>query len=379
MNMPSTPSHRTLRGVFLLLAAIGLIGCRQHDRRPEDQGNRTDERQAIHQTLPDAQAGVLSRLMPDPRIVNTHEHLRGGANPLAKMAEADRRAGVAATALVASPRWTFTLQKGTGFEEHHENNEYLCRLARENPGRYYAFVTFDPDEEGITRKLEDYVAQGATGVKLYAGHGAVTGDGRPFHVCPLDDPKLLPLYEYCEVHRIPVCLHVNMRKFPDEARRVFERYPDLPIIVPHFGLWSGLLSKLDELLTEYPNLLTDQSFGWWYSLDGLGRYDKNPDAFRDFIIKYQDRVLFGTDVVITEFAGKSAEALTDFWLSYRASLELDRYDFTDRDGKVHHFKGLALPQDVLRKIYHENWERLLKRCGRFVPMDPSQPLAVTGG
>ena len=182
--------------------------------------------------------------------MNTHEHLRHLPQALAKLEETNRRSGVVASGLVASSRYTFTLKQGTGFIEHHDNNEYLCRLAREYPGEYYAFVTFDPDEEGITRKLEEYLGQGATGVKLYAGHGAATGDGRPFHVCPLDDPKLLPLYEYCQVHRVPICLHINMRKFADEARRVFDRYPDLPIIVPHYGLWSGLLPKLDKLLTD---------------------------------------------------------------------------------------------------------------------------------
>jgi len=254
--------------------------------------------------------------------------------------------------------------------DHHRNNEFLCRLARENPGQYYAFVTFDPDEDDIVRKLEEYLAKGAMGVKLYAGHGAKTGDGRPFHVCPLDDPKLLLLYEYCERHRIPICLHINMRKFADEAFRVFERYPDLPMIVPHFALWSGKLSNLDRLLTDYPSLMTDNSFGWWYSDAGLRRYDKNRRRFREFVIRHQDRILFGTDVVITDYRGKSADALTDFWLSYRCSLELAEYDFVDRhykEPKVYHFKGLALPEEVVRKIYRGNWERLLERIGRSEP------------
>ena len=153
----------------------------------------------------EAQAEILARLMPDPQIVNTHEHLMNRPLAVTKLETANRRAGMVATALVASSRYTFTLRKGTGFVDHHKNNEFLCRLARENPGRYHAFVTFDPEEESIVGKLEEYLAQGAMGVKLYAGHGGKTGDDRPFHVCPLDDPKLLPLYEYCERHRIPIC------------------------------------------------------------------------------------------------------------------------------------------------------------------------------
>ena len=380
MNLSSTaPITQAIRAAIPLLAVLALTGCPDTNPEPKDHRKQADRQQPAREKLTAAQAQVLSRLMPDPQIVNTHEHLWHVPIALAKLEETNHRTGVVSTALVASSRYTFTLRKGTGFVEHHDNNEYLCRLARQNPGEYYAFVTFDPDEEGITRKLEEYLAQGATGVKLYAGHGETTGDDRPFHVCPLDDPRLLPLYEYCQVHRVPICLHINMRKFEAEARQVFDRYRDLPFIVPHFGLWSGLLPKLDKLLTEYPALMTDNSFGWWYSVPGLRRYDRNPQAFRDFMIKHQDRILFGTDVVITDARVKSTDALTDFWLSYRCSLELEEYDFADRNGEVHHFKGLALPEAVLRKIYHENWRSLLERCGRFVAAPEPQRAALNAG
>ena len=324
-----------------------------------------------------AQKQLLSLLLPNPQIVNTHEHLMqtAGEGARLKLEAANRRSGVVSTALVASSLYTFTLQKGIGFIDHHKNNEYLCRLATLHPGEYYAFVTFDPEEEGIVRKLEEYLGKGATGVKLYAGHGANVGDDEPFHVCPLDDPRLLALYDYCQAHRVPICLHINLRKFEAETRRVLDRYPKLPLIIPHFGLWSGSdrRARLDRLLTDYPNVMTDNSFGWWYSVPGLKRYDpkndKRPPSMRDFFIKHQDRILFGTDVVVTAGAGKSADALTDFWLAYRCSLELEEYEFRDKDRKLHRFKGLTLPEDVLRKVYRENWVRFLTQCGRYVPLD----------
>jgi predicted TIM-barrel fold metal-dependent hydrolase len=155
-----------------------------------------------------------------------------------------------------------------------------------------------------------------------------------------------------------------MRKFEDEAIRVFERYPDLTIIVPHCALWSGLLSKLDALLDKYPALYTDLSFGWWYTVPAFKRFDKDPRKFREFLVKHQDRVLFGTDVVITAASSKSTAALTDFFLSYRCVLELEEFDFRDRNGELFHYKGLALPEDVVRKIYRDNFVRLLERTGR---------------
>ena len=373
MNRPTRiPAFRASLGVLAGLLLSTSVAC---------------ERASPDSTSPPwctpAQAKLLSLLMPDPQIVNTHQHLmdtRGGLARL-KLEAVNRRVGVVSTALVGSSLWTFTLKKGTGFVEHHQNNEFLCQLAGENPGQYSAWVTFDPEDEDIVPRLEAYLTAGALGVKLYVGHGAKTGDGRPFHVCPLDDPKLIPLYDYCQAHRVPICLHINMDKFEMEARRVFDRYPELPVIVPHYALWSRSKrrGRLDRLLTRYPSLLTDNSFGWSYSVAGFKRYDKDTRAMRDFIIKHQDRILFGTDVVITAAKSKSTDALTDFFLAYRASLELAEFDFRDLKGKEYHFKGLALPEAVVRKIYRENWLRLLKRIGRVNQSGPSQPVAVSGG
>jgi len=381
-----------LLGMAAFLVVSPGCDCRTQAPRGDAAGSKSEGQSSpppSHRPT-EAQAELLARLLPDPRIVNTHEHLREtrGDGARLKLDAANARSGVTASGLVASSRYTFTLRKGTGFVDHHDNNEYLCRIAREHPGRYYAFVTFDPEEPDIVRKLEEYLGKGATGVKLYAGHGANTGDGRPFHVCPLDHPRLLPLYEYCQVHRVPIVYHINMRKYAKEAYRVLQRYPELPVIIPHFALWSGLLPKLDRLLDTYPNVMTDISFGWWYSVPGLKRISnaapgrilkKGQIPFRDFMIKHQDRIMFGTDVVVTEAGSKSADALADFWLSYRCMLELEEYDFTDRKGEVHHFRGLSLPEEVLRKIYRENWLRLLERCGRGEPAGATAAAGVSGG
>ena len=93
-----------------------------------------------------AQKQLLSLLLPNAQIVNTHEHLMqtAGEGARLKLEAANRRSGVVSTALVASSLYTFTLQKGIGFIDHHKNNEYLCRLATLHPGEYYAFGHLRP-------------------------------------------------------------------------------------------------------------------------------------------------------------------------------------------------------------------------------------------
>ena len=149
-------------------------------------------------------------------------------------------------------------------------------------------------------------------------------------------------------------------------------YLSLNKVTTLVNVFENLKFVGEEMLDRLPNMVTDFSARIrWLGIQ--------PRAARKFFIEYQDRILFGTDVVITESPAKSTDALTDFWLSYRCSLELEEYDFTDRKGEVHHFKGLALPEAVLRKIYHENWQRLLERCGRVVPTAGPQKAAINAG
>src|SRR5690606_13291075 len=99
-------------------------------------------------------------------------------------------------------------------------------------------------------------------------------------------------------------------------------------------------------LDAYPNFYVDIDA----RISELGR---QPYTARDFMIKYQDRILFGTDTA------PDAEA---YRLYYRFLETKDEYiDPT----KAHHLQGrwmiygLHLPDQVLEKIYYKNAVKLL--------------------
>ena len=135
--MGNSPRRSAERATAVLLAVVWATACLHCDRgSPEQQ-----DRPASASQMTDAQARTLSRLMPEPRIINTHEHLMDHPQALAWLEETNRRVGIVSTALVASSRFTFYLDK-SGFVDHHDNNEFLCRLAREHPEKKVVSIDF---------------------------------------------------------------------------------------------------------------------------------------------------------------------------------------------------------------------------------------------
>jgi predicted TIM-barrel fold metal-dependent hydrolase len=73
---------------------------------------------------------------------------------------------------------------------------------------------------------------------------------------------------------------------------------------------------------------------------------------RNFLLKYQDRVLYGTDLGFGK--QNNAETAVKNWQAqyardWRYFATTDRFDYEGRE-----VQGLGLPQSVLRKIFHDN-------------------------
>ena len=97
-------------------------------------------------------------------------------------------------------------------------------------------------------------------------------------------------------------------------------------------------------------------------------FSRDPQATRDFFLRYQERILFGTDI------GAKALLASPDWASkrMRAARASDRAQVSgegrgvqpgSEDGFLFgkfagQFHGIALPEDALRKIYAGNFERL---------------------
>ena len=311
---------------------------------------------------------VLGSAQASTRIVNVHEHLQSLADA-PRLLEVMDAYGVAKSILMGSSWFTITLNERVGFTRYDENNAELVKIAKAYPGRFEAWPTINPNDPLKLEKLKQLVADGATGLKLYLGHGFIKRtDGRyMFHTMAMDDPEMLPVYAYCQRNFVPICFHVNPGPtrpgFAEEFIAVLEAFPDLKIICPHFMLSSIRDSRLREFLDTIPNLYSDLSFGHdSFLIQGLKRISKNPPKFRKIFSRYPTRFMWGTDLVITEHESKSVEWMSERFQAYLDMLTLTSYQVPFLPGEE--LNGLALEKDLLEGILFRNYEK-------FVALRPS--------
>jgi predicted TIM-barrel fold metal-dependent hydrolase len=237
--------------------------------------------------------------------------------------------------------------------------------------------------ERAVAQLEADVKAGAGGVgEISKGLGLSTrkADGT---LLAVDDPALDPIWEACARLNVPVFIHTadpaeffepidfnnerwlelalhTDRRYQDQQRyprfealmaqrdRLFTRHPRTQFVMAHFGWHGNDLKRLAKMLDAMPNVTTEMGA----VLHELGR---QPRAAREFLIKYQDRVLFGKD------AWEPSEYPTYWRVLETADEYFDYYRDYHAFWKMY---GLDLPDDVLKKIYYGNALRLVKTLPR---------------
>ena len=276
-------------------------------------------------------------------------------------------------------RLMVNLSGGTGaeFETGYRN------LPGRYPGRFVAFANLDFaglgtagwSERAVARLAEDY-KHGARGLKIFKNLGLSVIDAKGVRV-PVDDPRLDPVWDKCAELGIPVLIHsgeprsffdpqdkfnerwLELKQFPQRARPpekyppfeqilreqhlMFAKHPKTRYIDAHLGWLGGDLARLGRLFDQLPNVYTEIGA----VLAELGR---QPRTAREWFIKYQDRVLFGKDTWAA-----------DEYLVYFRVLETDD-EYFDYYRKRHAFwkmYGLALPDEVLKKLYYKNALRVI--------------------
>lgn len=148
-----------------------------------------------------------------------------------------------------------------------------------------------------------------------------------------DDPRNLLLFEACEKVSLPVMFHIDqnknmVEKGMERVDNVLKQFPKCKVIAHAY--WWRQLKDADRQLQQYPNLYADLS--GTVVPDLLNRDRKYA---REFIVRNQDKLLFGTD---------------EGWWSFKKDPSpYKHYTF---------FETLDLPQEVRYKIYRGNAEKL---------------------
>jgi len=351
-----------------LAAALTLVACTKADPpAPAAEAPATPpaagEEAPAADTAPDPpHSGTVLEGIP---IVNVHEHIQSTREAGRLLAAMDQT-GIERTILMGSSWFTVTLNQGDGFTRVDWNNRQVLHIAKRHPKRFLAWPTIDPADPQKLDALKEYVSLGASGLKLYLGHGL--HDLRPgatgyfFHTVAMDDPGMLPVYAYCQEIGLPIMFHVNPGPtapgFADEFIDVLRAYPDMKVIAPHFILSSIKSSRLRELLDAFPNVYSDLSFGHDDFLGaGLKRISRKPKKFQKILADYPTRFMFGTDVVVTAAAQKNAD-----WIAIRVRAYLDmlsKAEYTTEVVPGKTLKGLALGREALERVLFKNFDALV--------------------
>jgi predicted TIM-barrel fold metal-dependent hydrolase len=246
------------------------------------------------------------------------------------------------------------------------------------PNRFIVFANINFESIGnidwaekTVKQLAEDVRNGAQGLKIFKNLGFSVLDTSGKRV-PVDDPRIDPIWEKCAELGIPVLIHtadpapfwepqdeqnerwLELKERPgrkrsdkdpapwqqiiDEQHRVFKNHPNTLFINAHLGWYGNNLQKLGELMDQMPNMYTEIGA----VLAELGR---QPRSARAFMIKYQDRIMFGKD------AWEPEEYLTYFRVLETVDEYFDYYRKRHAFWKIY---GLDLPDEVLKKIYYKN-------------------------
>ncbi len=244
-------------------------------------------------------------------------------------------------------------------------------LEEKYDSKILAFPTIDPRDQEKLKIIKDQLARGAIGFNSFSGHTAeLFPEPKKTiydYLGPLNRSDMEEVYEYFEREQIPFNWHVKLKNdtLYSQVRDVMKKYPDMIVDFPHFGVLGTDLYRLEELMDNYSGVYTDISFGG-FAKWGMPRVSNNIELYREFVNKYHDRVMFGTDIVITNNVRKTVPWLVDHIMAYRNMLEKDEYYVNIQNITGEGFdlnetlNGLGLGQEILDEIYYETPMRFLK-------------------
>ena len=241
--------------------------------------------------------------------------------------------------------------------------------------------------------IDNCIADGAVAVKVWKNIGMEIRN-RNGNLIMIDDPQLYPVFRHLEERGIPLVGHLGEPRncwlpleemtvkndssyfaqnpqyhmylhpgFPSyeeqiAARdRMLEKHPGLIFIGCHLASLEWSVDEMAGFLDRFPNAAMDMSarLGQLFYQTADDR-----DKVRDFFIRYQDRLLYGTDI-IDQGGDRTAfqNRLHQTWLNDWEYFVTDNEMTSSLINKP--FRGLKLPREVADKIYAANtrhWYKL---------------------
>ena len=346
---------------------------------------------ALDQFRPKAQLKVAEHLLPRAKfpVVDVHVHPRIRFRHSAEQLEDFVKLMDAQNIAVC-----VSLDGGLGaaFDEHarylwtkyRDRFVIFANIDWQGDGRADDPASWDCQRPDFARRMAAELAavkkKGASGLKVFKdfGLGYRNPDGS---LVKIDDPRWDPIWAACGELGLPVIMHTadpsaffepiderNERweelhrhpewsfygpQWPSRAQlhaardRVISRHPKTTFIGAHLANDGEDLEQVGRWLDEHPNLVVEMA-------SRIAELGRQPRTARRFLIKYADRVMFGTD------GPRPAGRLLPYWRFLET--EDEYFPYAENPFPPQGFwniYGVGLPDDVLKKIYHENAARVI--------------------
>jgi len=197
----------------------------------------------------------------------------------------------------------------------------------------------------------------------------------PAYGMHIDDPRMDPLLEKCAELKMPVNIHVgepewfyqpmdstndglinayswrldnqegilNLEEVLKTLENAVSKHPKTIFIACHLANQNTDLEKLGILFDKYNNLYADIS----------ARYAENapvPRYTKAFLEKYQDRILYGTDMGFDKSMYETTFRILESLDEHFYNIELFNYHWP--------LNGFGLSDETLEKLYKKNAEKI---------------------
>ena len=276
-----------------------------------------------------------------------------------------------------------------------EQQKLAIRHLKAFPGRMQFATTFPVSDwnqphwvDSTIARLDRSFRSGASAVKVWKNIGMDLRDATGAFIM-VSNPRIDTILQYLEKREIPLIghngeprdcwlplesmtfsqgyyqahpeyhmyLHPEYPSYEDQimARdNMVKKHPSLRFMGAHLGSLEWSLEELAKRLDAFPNMSVDLTRMSNLKLHAL----ENHEQTRNFFIKYQDRLIYGTDTAIntTENPEELKKAIREKWLCDWEFFTSDNIISLPGFGDL---AGLKLPRSIVDKIYLTNAQTFL--------------------
>jgi predicted TIM-barrel fold metal-dependent hydrolase len=236
-------------------------------------------------------------------IIDIHQHLGYSGRPDDVLLAHQRTMGISTTILLPAGRNANTPSThdgvSNGLQAQCLGNEACRQFAKVNAKGFRFGANEVPDVDGAVQEIERYLKR-----------GAIVIAEQKFGV-ECDSGEMQAIYALAAEHRVPVLMHWQYQMYNygfERFHRMLEKFPKVNFL-GHAQTWWGNIDKnnvdqsvmypkgpvapgglTDRYLSDYPNMFGDLSAG-----SGLNALTRDEDFARDFIMRHQDKLIYGSD------------------------------------------------------------------------------------